>query len=653
MPTADGDDRGDDLAAGRQTGAAGTVQDAFEAAPSPTAALEGPEHTVVAANAAFRAFARRSHPIGTPAQQVLPAFPTQQIADLMDLVYAAGEPFTAREWPTEDDRYLDFTLSPWRGADGGMRGILLTLADVTDQVQRASAQQSSRPAPLRPHETGAVQEALLPSGLPVLPRAWIAARYLPTAVSDAAGGDWFDAFALPDGRVALMVGDVAGDGVAAATAMGRLRAVLRQALTLRPDLVAVLADANRFAADDAALHAATVCVALLEPTGGRFWYATCGHPSPLVAAADGTARHLPGTGSAPLGTGAALAAIPGSAVLALGEVLLLYSDGLVARPGRTLDAGLADLEIVAGDTAANPELAAWPAGTPAERVSHLTVELLARGGYVDDVTTVAVWRQPAPHPRLDLDVPASQEAVPTLRLALDDWLDALAIARGDRQLAELSVTEVVTNAVEHAYPPGRPGSVRLEASIGTDGYLETRVSDRGRWRRPDITDTERGQGLSVALQFGEHLQVSHPPQEAGQPPGVRGTVVTMRHRLHRRAMLAPLAAGPAPAAPAGHASFAAELVTNGPRPRIRVSGPVDITTADRLASRLLAASRAGVLPLTVDLSAVSILASAGVAVLYRLRAQLTAHGQDLTLVSEPGSPAAAVLDLVRLPRRPR
>jgi anti-sigma regulatory factor (Ser/Thr protein kinase)/anti-anti-sigma regulatory factor len=329
--------------------------------------------------------------------------------------------------------------------------------------------------------------------------------------------------------------------------------------------------------------------------------------------------------------------------------LLLYSDGLVERSGRTLDDGMADLAIVAGDSMGNRALAAWGTGTPAERVSHLTVELLTRGGYSDDVTTVALWHQPGPLTSLDVEVPARPDAVSTLRRSLSDWLEGIGAALGDRQLAELAITEVVTNAVEHAYPRGRPGSVRLEAAVGGDGWLDTRVTDRGHWREPELTEADRGQGLSVAAQFVEELSIGHPPQNAGEPPGTRGTVVAMRHRLHRQPMLAPLATGQPPGRAADPA-FAVVQVTTGPAPLVRVSGPVDHATADRLAGSLLSACRAGVLPLTVDLSAVTILASAGVLTLYRVAAQLAAHGRELTLISGPGSPAAAVLDLAGLPR---
>ncbi len=77
-----------------------------------------------------------------------------------------------------------------------------------------------------------LQRALLPSSLPVLPRARIAARYQAARDSEAAGGGWFDAIPLTDGTVALAVGDVAGWGVSAVAAMGKMRAVLGDQLAV-------------------------------------------------------------------------------------------------------------------------------------------------------------------------------------------------------------------------------------------------------------------------------------------------------------------------------------------------------------------------------------------------------------------------------------
>jgi serine phosphatase RsbU (regulator of sigma subunit) len=198
----------------------------------------------------------------------------------------------------------------------------------------------------------ALQEALLPLTLPVLPRARIAARYLAAGPEQAAGGDWFDAVPLSDGRVSLVVGDMPGHGIAASAAMGQLRSVLDELLTAEPDLDGVLTRAEAFAAGRPALRAATLALAVLDPTDGTLRYTTCGHPPPLIISTDGTGRYLPGTRTGPLGTGSA----PDLATVTLqpGELVLLYSDGLIKRPNRTVAEGMAELAKVAADAGGRP-----------------------------------------------------------------------------------------------------------------------------------------------------------------------------------------------------------------------------------------------------------------------------------------------------------
>src|SRR6185437_6578524 len=96
----------------------------------------------------------------------------------------------------------------------------------------------------------------------------------------------------------------------------------------------VLAMADAFAARTPALRAATVAIAVLDPCTGRLLYATCGHPPPLLVGTSGATRFLPGTGSGPLGTGSP--PVLADASLESGELILLYSDGLIERPDRTL-----------------------------------------------------------------------------------------------------------------------------------------------------------------------------------------------------------------------------------------------------------------------------------------------------------------------------
>jgi anti-sigma regulatory factor (Ser/Thr protein kinase)/anti-anti-sigma regulatory factor len=516
-----------------------------------------------------------------------------------------------------------------------------------------------------------LQEALLPTALPVLPRARIAARYLVAGQEQAAGGDWFDAIPLDGGGVALVVGDVVGHGVAASAAMGQLRAVLAELLAAEDDLGQVLRRTDVFAARMPSLRAATLALVVLDPDAGTLRYTTCGHPPPLVLGVDGTARYLAGTGTGPLGTGST--PVLASSVLAPGELVLLYSDGLIERPNRTVAEGMAELAVVAADAAANRSLAtlsdeplsvehrsiehgADPA--TAERVCQLTVELLTRTGHTDDITALAAQRLADPVPALHLSLPSERPSLTTARDAFAGWLSRLDAAADDWEALHLAMVEVFTNAIEHAYPREAPGTIELDASLEGDGSVACLVTDHGTWRTPGPDDADRGHGLMVAGHVVDKLLVSHPRPNGAAVP--RGTTVTLRHRLRRPAVLASGHGGEPAAHPAEprftvDTSVTADATAGTPAgtpagatARALVGGAVDITSADLLARRLLSVSRGGTVPLVADLTGVTQLASAGVRALYQVSEQLAAHGQELTLVAAAGSAAHLVLDLVRL-----
>ena len=499
-----------------------------------------------------------------------------------------------------------------------------------------------------------LQEALLPAALPVLPRARIAARYLVAAHEQSAGGDWFDAIPLADGSVALVVGDVVGHGVAASAAMGQLRAVLTELLAAETDLGQVLERTDAFAARTPDLRAATLALAVLDPASGRLRYTTCGHPPPLVIGIDGAARYLEGTGTGPLGTGSPPVLM--TSALARGELVLLYSDGLVEGPGRTLDEGMA--ELAAAAAAAAEQTLALAAEPVAERVCQRTVELLTPAGRDDDVTALAAQRLADPVPALRLALPSERPSLTTARDAFAGWLSQLDVAANDWEALHLALVEVFTNAIEHAYPRDQPGLIELEASLGDDGHVECRVTDHGSWRQPDPADADRGHGLMVAGQVIDRLLVSHPPPSHPPPShptgaangaaGTRGTIVTLRHRLGRPAILASGHDSAHAAHPDGPPFAVDTSIAESATARALVRGPVDITTADQLARRLLSVSRGGTVPLVADLTGVTQLASAGVRALYAVSGQMAAHGQDLTLITAPGSAAHLVLDLVQL-----
>jgi anti-anti-sigma regulatory factor len=223
------------------------------------------------------------------------------------------------------------------------------------------------------------------------------------------------------------------------------------------------------------------------------------------------------------------------------------------------------------------------------------------------------------------------------------------------------MVEVFTNAIEHAYPREAPGTIELDASLESNGSVTCLITDHGIWRPPDPADADRGHGLMVAGQVVDELLVSHPvaddaeaprgPAGSGgvDPPGAsRGTIVTLRLRLRRPAMLASAHRAEHVAYPAERPFTVDTSVAAGATARALVGGTVDITTADLLARRLLSVSRGGTVPLIADLTGVTQLASAAVRALYEVSEQLAAHGQRLVLVTAPGSAAHMVLDLARL-----
>jgi anti-anti-sigma factor len=505
---------------------------------------------------------------------------------------------------------------------------------------------AERPAETARDVMAELQTALVPTALPVLPRARIAACYLKTSQDQAAGGDWFGAVPLGGSSVALIAGEVVGHGVAATAVIGQLRAVLSELLTAEPDLAAVLARTDAFASRTHALRAATLALAVLDPGDGTLRYATCGYPPPLIVSTGGASRFAPSTGTGPLGTGSA--PVVATTVLQPGELVMLYSDGLIERPNRTLEEGMAELAKVAADAAASRTVPAAVASTAADRVCQLSVELLARTGYAGDVTALAAQRLPQAVPELHLELPAAAGTVRAMRRSFSHWLSQLDPLVQDQDALLLAAAEIITNAAEHAYPPGQPGPVEFHAVLGGDGQLECRILDHGTWRTPDLASPWRGQGLMVAAQMVDQMRIQHLPRNAVSVRGARGTLVTLRHRLRRPAILAAGGTAEATAHAAGP-PFSVEARADGPAARATVHGPVGTATADRLAGHLLAACRGGTLPLTVDLSAVTHLGRAGVRALYQVKEQLNAYHRELALIAAPGSPADVVLTLVQLP----
>jgi len=188
------------------------------------------------------------------------------------------------------------------------------------------------------HAAREVQRALRPDALPAVPGWTLEARYEPAAGGEV-GGDWYDALTLPDGRLALVVGDVAGHGLPAAAAMGQLRNALRAHLLRGDGPADALGWLDRYSRQVLADDLTTLAVVAVDPRTGEVELSLAGHPSPLLLDADGRAAALPAELDPPVGVGSGRP--PTTRVtVPPGGGLVLFSDGLVDSRDTRLSAGL-------------------------------------------------------------------------------------------------------------------------------------------------------------------------------------------------------------------------------------------------------------------------------------------------------------------------
>lgn len=232
-------------------------------------------------------------------------------------------------------------------------GDLYTALDIGRRAGQAVG--NSRMYGEQRHVAEVLQQSMLPA-LPVVPGMELAARYLPVADRVEVGGDWYDAFVQPDGELIAAIGDVAGHDIEAAATMGQLRNLVRGDAYGRTDPVEELM--SRL---DRAIHGlaiptvATAALARVSRTGdGRLRVSWCsaGHPAPLLIHADDRVTVLDRSREPLLGLSRPPRRTSRELVLAAGDTLLLYTDGLIERRDRTLDDGRAELvERLAGGAA--------------------------------------------------------------------------------------------------------------------------------------------------------------------------------------------------------------------------------------------------------------------------------------------------------------
>lgn len=230
-----------------------------------------------------------------------------------------------------------------------------------------------------------LQRSLLPDQLPA-PAGWQVEARTRTDIGEV-GGDWYDAVELPDGSVVVVVGDVAGHGLDAASTMGQLRNSLRAYVVEDDDPFAVVWRLNRLTDTLAPQAFATVLVARIEPASGEVQLASAGHPAPLLRRGDVVTpvamEVMPPLGAGLFGDGAQAASV--RLTLAPGETMFLVSDGLFERRDESIDDSLTSLAgLIARLCRTEDDLPA------------VIAELVQQGpghDIEDDVTVLAVHRE--------------------------------------------------------------------------------------------------------------------------------------------------------------------------------------------------------------------------------------------------------------------
>lgn len=335
--------------------------------------------------------------------------------------------------------------------------------------------------------------------------AVVGAVYQPGGEAMRVGGDWYLVLPLEqDGQIAISVGDAVGHGLPAAIVMSRLRAAVAASALTDADPTSVLVTLDRYAEKVPGARCATVSYAVIE-TGedsARISYACAGHPYPLLVTPNQPPVFL-SAGRRPPVAAWATRRKHNTAVHELppGSLILLYTDGLIERPGETLDQGFTRLQGAA----------AYRADLP---VGEICAELLDRmappDGYTDDVVLLALRPCHSSARSFATAVPASLGHIAEARHRLRDWLAGAAI--DPRRVADilLATGEAVTNAIEHGSGGDPSKTVSIEAFVRGHTVTAT-VSDAGRWSGDSSASQrsqQRGRGLTMINGLADHVKTA-------------------------------------------------------------------------------------------------------------------------------------------------
>jgi PAS domain-containing protein len=254
-----------------------------------------------------------------------------------------------------------------------------TLADLAGQaLRRVRSQQAHLEL------ATAVQKSMLPTLPERLPGLEVAARYRPSRDGLDIGGDWYDAFVLPDSAVAVEIGDVQGHDVDAAAFMGQVRASMRAIAADEPAPGTVLSRTNELLVTMGAARFASCTMLHIDSRDGQVTGTSAGHVPVLCAHKDGSYEVIKLPGGLVLGILPDVDYSEHAFALDHDSALVLVTDGVVEGPGLTLDAGL--------DKAGTLAAEAVHAGLSTEATADRVLDAAHAVDHLDDAAVLVISR---------------------------------------------------------------------------------------------------------------------------------------------------------------------------------------------------------------------------------------------------------------------
>ncbi|MER6788053.1 PP2C family protein-serine/threonine phosphatase [Streptomyces sp. NPDC000658] len=255
--------------------------------------------------------------------------------------------------------------------------LLARLGSLTAQArERAELQRSRVELAL------ALQRGMLPRDLPAAPGFRLAVEYAPACHGLNVGGDWYDAFVMPDGRIGLSIGDVQGHNIEATAFMGQVRVGLRALASVTGEPGELLARTNELLLSLGGDLFATCTFMRLDPATGVLESARAGHIPCVWATADGKSGVAEDEGGPPLGVQDGMDYPVTRYRLTKGGVFVLLTDGVVEGPTLSVEEGLDQVVRLAGIAAV--------AGMTADSLAAAVIRRAERIGHEDDAAVLVV-----------------------------------------------------------------------------------------------------------------------------------------------------------------------------------------------------------------------------------------------------------------------